>query len=83
MLIQPGPEPHYGINLTLPDDAMPQGTVTCPDAEPYTGLFPVPATVFTEEAQQTSTRGIYTGSATFTNEFFNAIMNWSFSEPAG
>ena len=30
MLIQPGPEPHYGINLTLPDDAMPQGTVTCP-----------------------------------------------------
>ena len=43
----------------------------------------MPAAIFTEEAQQTSTRGIYTGSATFVNEFFNSTMNWSFTEPAG
>ena len=81
MLIQPGPEPHYGISINLPDDAMPQGTISCPGSDPQTSLFPVPATVFTEEVQQAPARGTYQGSSTFSNQFFNATMNWSFSEP--
>ena len=81
MIIQPGPQPHYGIQISLPDNAMPQGTISCPDIDPQTTLFPVPAMVFTEEAQQAATRGTYTGSATFSNEFFNANMNWNLSEP--
>ena len=80
MLIQPGPEPHYGIQLTSPE--VPQGTLSCPDSEPYNGPFPVPGTlVYTEEAEQTATRGSYVGSATFGNGFFDTTMNWSFSAP--
>ena len=60
---------------------MPQGTISCPDAEPYTGLFPVPATVFTEEAQQAAARGTYQGSSTLSNEFWVVNMNWNFSDP--
>ena len=35
-----GPEPHYGIQLSLPDNAMPQGTISCPDIDPQTSPVP-------------------------------------------
>jgi hypothetical protein len=82
MLIQPGPEPHYGIQLYLPSDAFPMGTVTCPGDDPYQTLLPVPGNlVFTEEPEQAATRGSYQGSATFSNVFFTQSMSWNLVDP--
>ena len=79
MMVQPGPQPHYGIQLYGP--AIVQGTITCPGDDPYTGGFPSPAAIYTPDAEQTMTRGSYQGSASFSNEFFVENMNWNLVDP--
>jgi hypothetical protein len=79
MIIQPGPEPHYGIQLFGPPII--QGTITCPGDDPFAGGFPSPAAVYTPDPEQTMTRGTYQGSATFSNEFFVENMNWNLVDP--
>jgi hypothetical protein len=79
MIIQPGPEPHYGIQLFGPPIV--QGTISCPGDDPYTGGFPSAAAIYTPDAEQTMTRGSYQGSASFSNEFFDEHMNWNLTDP--
>jgi hypothetical protein len=79
MVIQPGPQPHYGIQLFGPPVI--QGTITCPGDDPFAGGFPSPAAVYTPDPEQTMTRGTYQGSATFSNEFFVENMNWNLVDP--
>jgi hypothetical protein len=79
MIIQPGAEPHYGIQLFGP--AVIQGTITCPDDDPFTGGFPGPGLIYTVDPEQTMTRGSYQGSASFSNGFFSSNYNWSLSDP--
>jgi hypothetical protein len=79
MIIQPGPQPHYGIQLFGPPIV--QGTITCPGDDPFPGGFPSPAAVYTPDPEQAMTRGTYQGSATFSNEFFVENMNWSLVDP--
>ena len=79
MIIQPGAQPHYGIQLFGPPIV--QGTITCPGDDPSTGGFPSPAAVYTPDPEQTMARGTYQGSATFSNEFFAENMNWSLVDP--
>jgi hypothetical protein len=80
-LIQPGPEPHYGIQLDFPGDQFPQGTISCPGDDPYTTSVPGPGLVYTPDPEQATVRGTYQGSSTFSNEFFVQNMNWSLIDP--
>jgi hypothetical protein len=79
MVIQPGPEPHYGIQLFGPPVI--QGTITCPGDDPFTGGFPSAAAIYTVDPEQTMTRGSYQGSATFSNELFTENMSWNLADP--
>jgi hypothetical protein len=79
MIIQPGPQPHYGIQVYGPPVI--QGTITCPGDDPYNGGFPSPAAIYTPDPEQTMTRGTYQGSASFSNEFFVENMNWNLIDP--
>jgi hypothetical protein len=79
MMIQPGPEPHYGINIAGPPIV--DGTITCPGDDPYTGGFAAPAFIYTADPEQAVARGTYQGSGTFSNQFFVANYNWNLVDP--
>jgi hypothetical protein len=81
MAIQPGPEPHYGIQLGFPSDEFPQATVSCPDEDPQTGPFPgPPLIIYTENAAQTMTRGSYQGSSTFESAGYDSSYSWNLGD---
>jgi hypothetical protein len=76
--IQPGAEPHYGIDIQFPANEFPEATISCPDEDPNTVPFVAPREmVYTQNAQQTMVRGTYQGSATFGGSSFN----WNFTDP--
>jgi hypothetical protein len=79
MIIQPGPQPHYGIQLFGPPII--QGNLSCPDGTSGNASFPAPGLIYTPDPEQTMTRGSYQGSATFGNEFFDVNFNWNLSDP--
>jgi hypothetical protein len=79
MIIQPGAEPLYGIDISGPPIV--DGTITCPDDDPYTGGFPAPAFIYTPDPEQAAARGNYQGSGSFSNEFFVANYNWNLVDP--
>jgi hypothetical protein len=83
MLIQPGPEPHYGIELVPSEVAIP-GTYTCPDQDPFDGFVAAPILIYTPDAKQTMTRGTYQGTSSFTGGSppgtIDATFNWSLSQ---
>jgi hypothetical protein len=81
IIIQPGPQPHYGINLGFPANQLPEATFNCPDQDPTTGQLPAPVMIYTPDPEQTMTRGSYVGSGSFSNELFNANYNWNFADP--
>jgi hypothetical protein len=81
MIIQPGPEPHYGLQIFFPGNQFPQATINCPDEDPFTTTFPVPTVVYTEDPEQAAVRGTYQGSGSFSNEFFNVSFNWNLTDP--
>jgi hypothetical protein len=82
MQIQPGPEPHYGIQLHFPSNQFPEGTISCPDQDPVQTILPAPGTlVYTPDPEQTMTRGTYQGSATFSNQLFEQNSSWNFVDP--
>lgn len=79
--IQPGPKPHYGIDLAFPSNSYPQATTTCPDdPNPTTGPFPPPRqALYTNDPEQTMARGTYGGSSTSTYQGTNPYVDekWS------
>jgi hypothetical protein len=83
MLIQPGPEPHYGIELLPPQVPIP-ATYTCPDEDPFDGFVPAVILVETPDAEQTMTRGAYQGTSTFTidqpGQYLDATYNWNLNQ---
>ena len=79
MVIQPGPEPHYGIQLFGPP--LIQGNLSCPDGSSGTASFPAPGLIYTPDPEQTMTRGSYQGTSTFGNEFFQVNYSWNLSDP--
>jgi len=80
--IQPGEQPHYGIQVNFPADEFPSGTVSCPGDDPYDTLLPVPGTiVYTPEPAQSMTRSSYQGSSTFSNPFYVHNTSWNFTDP--
>jgi hypothetical protein len=79
MIIQPGPQSHYGIQLFGPPIV--QGTIDCPDGKHGTGGFSTSGVIYTPDPEQTMTRGTYVGSASFSNEFFDVNMNWNLTDP--
>lgn len=82
MAIQPGPEPHYGIQLGMSGTQFPQATITCPDQDPQTGPFPGPSLlIYTEDPEQTMTRGAYQGSSTFNTAGYDSSYSWNLSDP--
>jgi hypothetical protein len=82
MAIQPGPEPHYGIQLGMSGTQFPQATISCPDEDPQTGPFPGPALlIYTENPEQTMTRGTYQGSSTFNSAGYASSYSWNLSDP--
>jgi hypothetical protein len=81
MIIQPGDQPHYGIDLAFPGNQLPQATFNCPDQDPSTGPIAAPVMVYTPDPAQTMTRGTYTGSGSFSNQFFDANYSWNFNDP--
>jgi hypothetical protein len=81
MIIQPGPQPHYGIDLSFPGNQLPQATFNCPGQDPSTGPIPAPVMVYTPDPEQTLTRGTYAGSGSFSNQFFVANYSWSLVDP--
>jgi len=82
MMVQPGPEPHYGIQLGFPSTEFPEATISCPDEDPQTGPFPGPALIiYTEDPEQTMTRGSYQGSSTFETAGYDSTYSWNLSDP--
>jgi hypothetical protein len=79
MIIQPGAEPHYGIDISGPPVV--DGTITCPGDDPYTGGFSAPAFVYTPDPEQAAVRGSYQGSGSFSNQFFDANYSWNLVDP--
>jgi hypothetical protein len=79
MIIQPGPQPHYGIQLFGPPVI--QGSFDCPDGTSGNASFPAPGLIYTPDPEQTMTRGSYQGSSTFGNGFFDVNFNWNLSDP--
>jgi hypothetical protein len=78
MAIQPGPQPHYGIQLGFPINQFPEATISCPDEAPQTGPFPGPMwMIYTADPQQASVRGTYQGSTTFSG----ASFTWNLNDP--
>jgi hypothetical protein len=81
MIIQPGAEPHYGIDLAFPANQLPEATFNCPDQDPSTGQLPAPVMIYTPDPEQAAARGNYQGSGTFSNQFFDANYSWNFTDP--
>jgi hypothetical protein len=81
MIIQPGAQPLYGIDLAFPANQLPQATFNCPGQDPSTGQIPAPVMIYTPDPEQAATRGAYAGSGTFSNQFFGANYTWSFADP--
>jgi hypothetical protein len=79
MMIQPGAQPLYGIDITGPPIV--DGTISCPDDDPYTGGFPAPAFIYTPDPEQAASRGSYQGSGSFSNQFFVANYSWNLTDP--
>ncbi|HKB07938.1 MAG TPA: hypothetical protein VKF61_06665, partial [Candidatus Polarisedimenticolia bacterium] len=70
MIIQPGPQPLYGIDLVFPANQLPEATFNCPDQDPTTGQLPAPVMIYTPDPEQTMNRGTYVGTDSFSNQFF-------------
>ena len=82
MVIQPGPQPLYGIQLSFPANQFPQATFTCPDQDPYTTPFPGPAALlYTETPEQAMARGSYQGSSTAQLTLYDSHFNWNLADP--
>ena len=82
LLIEPGPEPRYGIR-DLSTTVFPTATFRCPpENEPFESTFLPPAGVYTPEPRQTTQRGTYIGSSVVTDPNVNASYNWNLSELA-
>jgi hypothetical protein len=82
MMIQPGPEPHYGIQLNFPANQLPQATISCPDSGSSTIPFTPPGhLVYTLEPEQASVRGTYQGSQTISDANLSESYTWSLSDP--
>jgi hypothetical protein len=82
MVIQPGPQPLYGIQLAFPGNQFPQATFSCPDQDPYTSPFQGPAAlIYTVTPEQTMARGSYQGSSTFSNTLYDSHFNWNLADP--
>jgi hypothetical protein len=83
MMIQPGPEPHYGIQLDFPANQLPEATIDCPDSGSSTIPFTPPGhLIYTFEPEQASVRGTYQGSQTISQPpNLSESYNWSFSDP--
>jgi hypothetical protein len=79
MIIQPGPQPHYGIQLYGPPIV--QGSISCPDGTSGNNGFPAPGLIYTPDPEQTMTQGTYAGSSTFGNAFFDVNYNWNLTDP--
>jgi hypothetical protein len=83
MMIQPGPEPHYGIQLNFPANQLPDATISCPDSGSSTIPFTPPGhLIYTLEPEQASVRGTYQGSQTISTTNLSESYTWSFSDPA-
>jgi hypothetical protein len=85
MVIQPGPQPHYGIQLHFPD-ALTTANFDCPDQDPFTGQIPTPPLVLTPDPEQTMSRGTYQGSSTYGGPVpggpsFTGSDTWSLVDP--
>jgi hypothetical protein len=81
MIIQPGPEPHYGIQLGFPSDEFPEATVSCPDEDPQTGPFPGPPwLIYTADPNQAAVRGTYQGTSTLPGATSSSV-SWSLTDP--
>jgi hypothetical protein len=83
MMIQPGPEPHYGIDLNFPANQLPDLTIDCPESGSSTIPFTPPGhLVYTAEPEQTSVRGTYAGSATLGDgAHLSESYTWNFTDP--
>jgi hypothetical protein len=80
MAIQPGPQPHYGIQL--PFSGFAQATISCPDQDPYTTPFsPPPMMIYTPDPEQTMTRGTYQGSSTLSDPNVSESFSWNLIDP--
>jgi hypothetical protein len=84
MMIQPGPEPHYGIQLNFPANQLPEATISCPDSGSSTIPFTPPGhLIYTLEPEQASVRGTYQGSSTIsTPPNLSETYNWNLSDPS-
>jgi hypothetical protein len=83
MMIQPGPEPHYGIQLNFPANQLPEATISCPNSGSSTIPFTPPGhLIYTLEPEQASVRGTYAGSATVSQPpNLSESYTWNFSDP--
>jgi hypothetical protein len=82
MIVQPGPEPHYGIQLLFPSDEFPEGTLSCAGENPLDTLFPGPPwLIYTADPQQAAVRGTYQGSGSFPSSGFSSSFSWNLSDP--
>jgi hypothetical protein len=80
MAIQPGPQPHYGIQLPFSDFV--QATISCPDQDPFTTPFPPPPMmIYTPDPEQTMTRGTYQGTSTLSDPNVSESFSWSLIDP--
>jgi hypothetical protein len=84
MMIQPGPEPHYGIQLNFPANQLPEATISCPDSGSSTIPFTPPGhLIYTLEPEQASVRGTYAGSATVSQPpNLSESYTWNLSDPS-
>ena len=79
LLLEPGPEPRYGIR-DVSTQELAQAMFSCPpDDQSYPGNFSPPAGVYTPDPRQTMQRGTYVGSSTVDSPNGNSSYNWTLS----
>jgi hypothetical protein len=82
MAIQHGAQPHYGIDLNYTANQLLEATISCPDMDPYDTPFSPPGhLIYTQDPEQTNTRGTYQGSSSMITEHQTANYNWNLVDP--
>jgi CARDB len=78
MVIQPGPQPHYGLDVIFPSNQFLQATFSCPGSDPFTVPFSAPRElIYTPDPKQSTERGTYQDSSTSNSSGGSATYNWN------
>jgi hypothetical protein len=82
MAIQPGAQPHYGIDLGYTANQLLEATFTCPDMDPFDApISPPGRLIYTPDPEQTNTRGTYVGTSSISTPQQSANYSWNLVDP--